>query len=567
MLKNIDLSRELAKAEYKRLKGDADLKLAALQRQVKALGIPVIVVFEGWSASGKGTLINELILPLDPRGITVHNARRPTEEQAFYPFLWRFWKWTPTRGRLAIFDRSWNRRVVTDRVEGQVKGRRLRQAIEDIRSFERQLTDEGVIIVKCFLHISKNEQKRRFDVLRASAATAWRVTKDDLRQHRRYAEYLEAAEEMLAETDADYAPWTVVEAHDRRFATLKIFATVIDALERGVAAAGRKADDPSTPPSQPTPAINAFKTSALDQVDLSLSLTPEEYAARLKKAQAKLRELQHQIYLRRVPVVIAYEGWDAAGKGGNIRRLTQNLDPRGYEVVPIAAPNDIEKAHHYLWRFWAQMPKAGHITIFDRTWYGRVLVERVEGFCTEAQWRRAYREINGMEQQLVHFGMVLLKFWLHIDPDEQLRRFKERQEIAHKQWKITDEDWRNHQKLDQYREAVEEMLHRHHHPVRTVDDRRIELQTACPCQSPGDRLRGDPPAPGVSLEVDRGFGEHARPRVWCPASPPGTMPVGSKSRSKQPINLATRLVTLAARDLRDESLSGVDARQLHPRFA
>ena len=276
MLKNIDLSRELAKAEYKRLKGDADLKLAALQRQVKALGIPVIVVFEGWSASGKGTLINELILPLDPRGITVHNARRPTEEQAFYPFLWRFWKWTPTRGRLAIFDRSWNRRVVTDRVEGQVKGRRLRQAIEDIRSFERQLTDEGVIIVKCFLHISKNEQKRRFDVLRASAATAWRVTKDDLRQHRRYAEYLEAAEEMLAETDADYAPWTVVEAHDRRFATLKIFATVIDALERGVAAAGRKADDPSTPPSQPTPAINAFKTSALDQVDLSLSLTPEE---------------------------------------------------------------------------------------------------------------------------------------------------------------------------------------------------------------------------------------------------------------------------------------------------
>ena len=242
-LKNIDLSREVAKPEYKRLKGDADLKLAALQRQVKALGIPVIVVFEGWSASGKGTLINELILPLDPRGLTVHSARGPTEEQAFYPFLWRFWNRTPTRGRLAIFDRSWNCRVVTDRVEGQVKGRQLRQAFEDIRSFERQLADEGVIIVKCFLHISKNEQKRRFDVLRATEATAWRVTKDDLRQHQRYAEYLAAAEDMLTETDADYAPWTVVEAHDRRFATLKIFATVIDALERGVAASGRKDDD------------------------------------------------------------------------------------------------------------------------------------------------------------------------------------------------------------------------------------------------------------------------------------------------------------------------------------
>jgi len=460
MLKNIDLSREVAKEEYKRLKGDADLKLAALQRQAKILGIPVIVVFEGWSASGKGTLINEMILPLDPRGFTVYSARGPTEEEAFYPFLWRFWKRTPTRGRLVIFDRSWNRRVVRDRVEGQVTGKRLRQAFEDICAFERQLTDDGAVIVKCFLHISKKEQMRRFDALRASAATAWRVTEDDLRQHKRYAEYLAAAEDMLIETDADYAPWTVVEAHDRRFATLKIFATVIDALQRGVAVAERKAQPAPRQVHEGVQAVNVFKTTALGHVNLSRSLTPEEYATRLKKAQATLRELEHEIYLRRVPVVIAYEGWDAAGKGGNIRRLTQNLDPRGYEVVPIAAPNDVEKAHHYLWRFWAQMPKAGHIAIFDRTWYGRVLVERVEGFCTEAEWRRAYREINGMEQHLVNFGTVLFKFWLHIDPDEQLRRFREREGMAHKQWKITEDDWRNREKLDQYREAVEEMLHR-----------------------------------------------------------------------------------------------------------
>src|SRR5258705_10252915 len=227
MLKNIDLSREVAKAEYKRLKGDADLKLAALQRQVKALGIPVVIVFEGWSAAGKGTLINELILPLDPRGFTVHSASGPTEEEAFYPFLWRFWKRTPTRGRLAIFDRSWNRRVVTDRVDGQVKGKRLRQAFEDIRSFERQLADEGGVIVKCFLHISKNEQKRRFDALRASAATAWRVTGDDLRQHQRYAEYLTAAEGMLTEAAADYAPCTVVDAHDRPGAEPQRYSTLI----------------------------------------------------------------------------------------------------------------------------------------------------------------------------------------------------------------------------------------------------------------------------------------------------------------------------------------------------
>ncbi len=460
MLKNVDLSREIAKAEYKRLKADADLKLADLHRQVKALGIPVIIVFEGWSASGKGTLINQVILPLDPRGFTVYSASGPTEEERFYPFLWQFWKQTPTRGRLAIFDRSWNRRVVTGRVEGQVKGKQLRQAFEDIRSFERQLTDDGVVIVKCFLHISKHEQKRRFGALRENGATAWRVTEADLRQNQQYGEYLASAEDMLTETDTEYAPWTVVEAHDRRFATLKVFATVIDALERAVAVAVRKTDEPQAPPVQPAPTINAFKTTALDHVDLSLSLTAEEYADRLKDAQTRLRELEHQIYRRRMPVVIAYEGWDAAGKGGNIRRLTQNLDPRGYGVVPIAAPNDIEKAHHYLWRFWAQLPKAGHIAIFDRTWYGRVLVERVEGFCTEEQWRRAYREINAMEQQLVHFGTVLLKFWLHIDPDEQLRRFQERQEDVHKQWKITEEDWRNRSRLDQYRDAVEEMLYR-----------------------------------------------------------------------------------------------------------
>src|SRR5258708_3923695 len=201
MLKNVDLSREVAKAEYKRLKGDADLKLADLQRQVKTLGIPVIFVFEGWSASGKGTLINELILPLDPRGFSVYSASGPTEEEAFYPFLWRFWKRTPTRGRLAIFDRSWNRRVVTDRVEGQVKGKQLRQAFEDIRSFERQLADDGVVIVKCFLHISKQEQKRRFDTLPENAATAWRVTKAARRQNRGNADYLAGAESMPTEHD------------------------------------------------------------------------------------------------------------------------------------------------------------------------------------------------------------------------------------------------------------------------------------------------------------------------------------------------------------------------------
>lgn len=459
MLENIDLDREVSKTDYKKAKDELDLQIADLQRRTKALGIPVVILFEGWSAAGKGTLINELILPLDPRGFNVYSTRMPTEEEAFHPFLWRFWKRLPTRGRTAIFDRSWNRRIVADRVEGEVKGKQLTQAYEDIRSFERQLTSEGTVIIKFFLHISLKEQKHRFDVLRKNPMTAWRIDKHDLQQHKQYDKYRAAVEDMLTETDADYAPWTVVESHDRRFATLKIFNTVIDTLQKQVPVAEQKTAGTEPPPLQP-PAPDLFKTSTLDNVDLSLSLTREDYESRLKKAQQTLRELEHEIYLRRVPVVVAYEGWDAAGKGGNIRRLAQNLDPRGYEVVPIAAPNDLEKAHHYLRRFWIQTPKAGHITIFDRTWYGRVLVERVERFATEAQWRRAYREINEMEQHLAHYGTVVLKFFLHIDAEEQLRRFEERQKSEHKQWKITDEDWRNRQKTAEYRAAIEEMLYR-----------------------------------------------------------------------------------------------------------
>jgi len=460
MLENIDLSRRIPKAEYKEAKDAAGLRLAALQRRVTELGIPVIIVFEGWSAAGKGTLINNLILPLDPRGFTVHSTLPPNEEEALRPFLWRFWISTPAAGRQAIFDRSWYRRVLTDRVNGEVKGRRLQQAFEDIRSFERQLADGGNVILKFFLHISKKEQKRRFEKLRRNPATAWRVTEDDLKAHRQYKEYLQATEDMLAETDTDVAPWTVIESEDRRFASLKIFNTVIGALEHRIAEVERRKASSVEPPPAATALPDDLQSSILDGADLSLALEREEYQRRLKAGQKRIRELEHEIYMRRIPVVIVYQGWDAAGKGGNIRRLTQNLDPRGYEVVPIAAPNDIEKAHHYLWRFWMQMPKAGHIAIFDRSWYGRVMVERVEGFCTEAEWKRAYHEINEMEQHMTNFGTVLLKFWLHIDKDEQLRRFEARRQTPHKQWKITEEDWRNREKWDEYRVAIEEMLFR-----------------------------------------------------------------------------------------------------------
>lgn len=459
MLENIDLSRKIEKEEYKAAMPGLELKLGVLQREAIERKIPVIIVFEGWDAAGKGTLINRLILNLDPRHFKVSSALKPTEEERLRPFLWRFWIKTPAKGKMAVFDRSWYHRVLGERVNKTVKKPEWLNAYKEINSFERQLADDGNVIVKFFLHISKKEQKKRFEELESSPSTAWRVTKEDWQHLQQYDEYAGAVEDMIAKTGSSQAPWTIVEAHDRRFATVKIFKTVIQALENRIQAL--KAGEAQTARVQVSDNnLNDVSTSILDRVDLSLSLTEEEYAAKLKKYQERIRELEHQVYMKRLPVVIVYSGWDAAGKGGNIKRLTQNMDPRGYEVIPIGAPNDLEKQHHYLWRFWKEIPKAGHIAIFDRSWYGRVMVERIEGFCTEAEWKRAYREINEFEEQLANFGAVLVKLWLHIDKDEQLRRFQERQENPYKQWKITAEDWRNREKWDLYKIAVDEMLYR-----------------------------------------------------------------------------------------------------------
>ncbi|MBN1352002.1 phosphate--AMP phosphotransferase [candidate division KSB1 bacterium] len=457
MLEQIDLTKKIEKSQYKAVILELELRLGELQRKARELEIPVAIVFEGWDAAGKGTLINRLLLALDPRGFAVYPTNPPNEEECYRPFLWRFWRNTPEKGKIAIFDRSWYGRVLVARIDKLVKKKTWFRAYDEIRSFERQLADGGTLIVKFFLHIDKSTQKKRFKVLEGNPATAWKVTKDDWRHHRQFEKYLQATEEMLAKTDTDFAPWTIVEALDRRFATVKVFKTVIEAIEKAVVRVKmpqiKSANNDSA---QAT--IPGLNSSVLDKVDLSKTLTLKDYENDLDKYQNRMREIEHEIYVKRLPVIIVYEGWDAAGKGGNIKRLVQGMDPRGYEVIPIIAPNDIEKAHHYLWRFWMKLPKAGHIAIFDRSWYGRVMVERIEGFCSEADWKRAFREINEMEQQWVNFGAVLIKFWLHIDKEEQLQRFEARKQNPHKQWKITDEDWRNREKWDQYKLAVDEML-------------------------------------------------------------------------------------------------------------
>lgn len=407
-------------------------------------------------AAGKGVQINRLIQALDPRGFDVYACDRPTEDEQMRPFLWRYWTKTPAKGRIAVFDRSWYRSVQVDRFDGLTREDKLGDAYQDILSFEKQLCDDGTVIMKFFLYIDKDEQKKRFKKLEGSKETSWRVTEEDWNRNKDFDRYLKMNEEMLEKTDTDYAPWVIIEAVDKDYAALKIVSTVMDRLEYELE--HRRPEDEKTAQRQESKTRERFKNGVLSGIDLSKSLTEEEYKTRLKKLQKRLAELHSELYRLRIPVVIGFEGWDAGGKGGAIKRLTSNLDPRGYRVNPTAAPNDIEKVHHYLWRFWNSVPKAGHIAIFDRTWYGRVMVERIEGFCSEAEWRRAYQEINEMESHMANAGAVVLKFWLHIDKDEQERRFRERQANPAKQWKITDEDWRNREKWDQYEEAVNEML-------------------------------------------------------------------------------------------------------------
>ena len=456
MLEKIDLSKKVDKKTYRRVMDEAEEKLGLLQRECKDAGIPVILVFEGMGAAGKGVQINRLIQALDPRGFDVYACDRPTEDEQMRPFLWRYWTKTPAKGRIAVFDRSWYRSVQVDRFDGLTREDKLGDAYQDILSFEKQLCDDGTVIMKFFLYIDKDEQKKRFKKLEGSKETSWRVTEEDWNRNKDFDRYLKMNEEMLEKTDTDYAPWVIIEAVDKDYAALKIVSTVMDRLEYELE--HRRPEDEKTAQRQESKTRERFKNGVLSGIDLSKSLTEEEYKTRLKKLQKRLAELHSELYRLRIPVVIGFEGWDAGGKGGAIKRLTRNLDPRGYRVNPTAAPNDIEKVHHYLWRFWNSVPKAGHIAIFDRTWYGRVMVERIEGFCSEAEWRRAYQEINEMESHMANAGAVVLKFWLHIDKDEQDRRFRERQANPAKQWKITDEDWRNREKWDQYEEAVNEML-------------------------------------------------------------------------------------------------------------
>lgn len=435
----------------KREIGELGERFEVLQQQIKKAGIPVIIVFEGWSASGKGSLIGKLLKFLDPRGVKMYSISEASDEEKRKPYMNRFWMRIPGRGEIAIFDRSWYHEWMINEKPAHEN---------EIKTFERQLTDDGYVIFKFFLHISKKEQEERLDELEESKATAWRVKKHDRSQNKRYAKCRSAYDAMLEATDYEYAKWQTVSGMDKDAALREVLSCVVKKLEK-LSAKVLKNGPQVMQKTGILPDKMMFEYEnkpPIETVNLDCMLSEKEYHKRLDKLQDKLLKLSYKLYKKGIPLIICYEGWDAAGKGGNIKRLVSCFDARDYEVHPVAAPDSYEKVRHYLWRFQKNIPKTGHIAVFDRTWYGRVMVERIEGFNTETEWKRAYNEINEFEKELSDWGAVIVKFWLQIDKDEQLARFKERENTPSKQWKITEEDWRNREKWDEYETAVNEML-------------------------------------------------------------------------------------------------------------
>ena len=452
MLKNFACPSKPEKDEIKQRTEQEQAKLAANQMRIKEAKVPVMVIFEGWGAAGKGSTLAKVIKDMDPRFFQVATMdAEHTEEESRRPFLWRYLVEIPEEGQFKFFDTCWMEEVTHGRVKGELTDDEYDRRIDSINTAERQLVDNGYQVMKFFFHIGKKDQRKRLDALAADEYTSWRVDEEDFWENDNYERCLEVYDRYLRDNNRSSAPWYIIDAKDRGWATLQVLEflnTGIDVAihNRGIAAPLRQ---------------NVFplrKMPLLSEISLDKAIDDEEYRAQLKTLQARLSSLHNEIYLKRIPVVIAYEGWDAAGKGGNIKRITAALDPRGYRVIPIASPEPHEKARHYLWRFWNRLPKSGHITVFDRTWYGRVMVERLEGFCSENDWQRAYNEINEFEKELTDAGTVVIKFWVQIDSQTQLERFTDRQNTPEKQWKITEEDWRNREKWDLYEQAINEML-------------------------------------------------------------------------------------------------------------
>lgn len=458
MLNQIDLSKKTPKGTYAKQFDKKSAELGYLGRALRDAKVPVIILFEGFRGTYRGKLINKVISALDPRGFRVYSASKTTERQKMSPFFTQFWKELPPMGGISIHHRAWyflrNEHDVGDPDEA---AEWYNVPFHEINDFERTLYLGGYRIIKLFTHISQKQQEKNIAKDKDSLGSRWEALTPAGIEGVDYKAYRNVYEKMLTETNTVYAPWHVIPMEDVRTGILETMDVLISEFKAALSAAETQKESSQAPLSY---ASDPSIPSILARYDCNKDMDEKTYDEKLKKYQKRLAELQVELAKRKISTVVAFEGWDAGGKGGAIRRLTSALDPLGYKVNPVSAPNDIEKAYHYLWRFWTKIPEPGEIAVFDRTWYGRVLVERVEHFTPVKDWKRGYEEINEMEEEWAKQGFIVQNFWMHIDPDEQFRRFKAREEDPDKTWKITAEDWRNRDKWDAYVDAVNEMLYR-----------------------------------------------------------------------------------------------------------
>ncbi len=428
--------------------------LYKLQQKIREEKLPVIILVEGWGASGKGTAISDIIKTLDPRFFSVKSTMKANEIEKRYPLMKRFWDRIPSQGNILILNRSWYQETAIAYLEDGVSEQEFLHRLSEVKNFERQLVDDGYAIIKIFLHISKSEQNERFVKLKEKNHSSWKVSKIDELRHKHYKKYKRDFTYMISQTDSEFAKWNVIDATDREETKFNILSVVeksiLEALENKPKSS-EKLDLVKNFELKNMPKLSEIKLSGKE-------ISYEDYKAELKAARKKLAKLHDILYKKKIPVVIGFEGWDAAGKGGAIRRVTSALDPRGYEAIPVSAPSSEEISRHYLWRFWNKLPKSGHIALFDRTWYGRVMVEKIEKFTPLERLENAFYEINEFEQDITDYGAIVMKFYLHIDKEEQLKRFNLRENTPEKKWKITDEDWRNREKWDEYEKAIDEMI-------------------------------------------------------------------------------------------------------------
>lgn len=458
MFESAEIGHKVSKNDFR--KAEDKLRTALLDAQYELLesrGFSVVVLINGVEGAGKGETVNLLTKWMDPRHIEVRGFDEPSSEEAERPYMWRFWRVLPARGKLCVMFGDWYAGALREHVVEGGSEKLFAHRLDEINRFEAMLARERVLVVKLWFHLSKEAQKRRFDTLAADERTRWRVTDEDWTAHERYDRTRAVAESMLRATDSAEAPWVVVDSEDANHRALFVGRTVLDALTRQLAHLADPA--PAAPVRAELPALPDRRTF-LDTLELAQKLARKDYEEQLELLQGRLALLTRDKAFRKRSLVLVFEGMDAAGKGGAIRRITAALDARHYRVIPIAASTDEEAARPYLWRFWRHVPRPGKTVIFDRSWYGRVLVERVEGFAAEADWMRAYGEINDFEQTLEEAGAVVIKFWLAISREEQLKRFKAREAEPHKRFKITPDDWRNRHSWDAYEEAVCDMIGR-----------------------------------------------------------------------------------------------------------